>query len=90
MEKELIRAEAAASVAQARLRGMVRPSGPPLSVRAVGPEPAVFALSGTLLGLLSGISLAVLANVLSSRLSTPADVERRLGLPVLTTIPREG
>ncbi len=45
-------------------------------------------LSGAL-GAALGLIWAALAQAFSSRLTTAADVERRLGLPVLTTIPRE-
>lgn len=55
----------------------------------IGPTPAqTMGLAGTI-GALLGLSWAALAQVFSSRLSSPADVERRLGLPVLTSIPRE-
>lgn len=55
----------------------------------VGPTPPqVLALSGAA-GLLLGLLWAALAQAFPSRLSSPADVERRLGLPVLTSIPRE-
>lgn len=57
--------------------------------RPVGPTPAqTLGLAGAL-GTLLGLGWAALAQAFSSRLSSPADVERRLGLPVLTSIPRE-
>lgn len=57
--------------------------------RPLGPGPhRILALAAA-----AGFALALLAVLLAQRLSdrfaTPADVERRLGLPVLTTIPRE-
>lgn len=57
-----------------------RPAGPPawaVMVAAAG------------LGVVLAVLLAALAQRFSSHFVTPADVERRLGLPVLTTIPRE-
>jgi capsular polysaccharide biosynthesis protein len=41
------------------------------------------------IGVVLALLLAALAERFSTRIVTPADVERRLGLPVLTTIPRE-
>lgn len=55
----------------------------------VGPPPRMVMAAATLAGVLLALALAALAQRFSSCLSTPADVERRLGLPVLTTIPRE-
>lgn len=97
VEKDLIRTEATLSGAKSRIRSLTRqleeparPAAvPAIAIHAVGPSQTAIALSATVLGLISGIGLAALAHLLSSRLSTPADVERRLGLPVLTTIPRE-
>ncbi|MBC7954190.1 MAG: hypothetical protein H7Z12_20540 [Rhodospirillaceae bacterium] len=57
--------------------------------RPVGPAPwVVMAVSGGM-GVVLALLLAALAQKFSTRIVTPADVERRLGLPVLTTIPRE-
>ncbi|MGE5478541.1 MAG: hypothetical protein ACM3Q1_17960 [Bacteroidales bacterium] len=55
----------------------------------VGPTPPQLMALSALAGLALGLLWAALAQAFSSRLSSPADVERRLGLPVLTSIPRE-
>ncbi|HSV28759.1 MAG TPA: hypothetical protein VLL76_04345, partial [Candidatus Omnitrophota bacterium] len=57
--------------------------------RPVGPGRAGIVAIAAAIGAVLAVALAALAQRLSSRFSTPADVERRLGLPVLTTIPRE-
>lgn len=44
---------------------------------------------GLLLGMMVGLGMAFGAERMSQRLSTPADVERRLGLPVLTAVPQK-
>lgn len=55
----------------------------------IGPTPPQILSLAAAAGLLLGLLWAGLAQAFSSRLASPADVERRLGLPVLTTIPRE-
>ncbi|MCR6632697.1 MAG: hypothetical protein NVV74_23125 [Magnetospirillum sp.] len=57
--------------------------------RPVGPTPAQIVGGAGALGAVLALLLALAAQRWSSRLSSPADVERRLGLPVLTSIPRE-
>lgn len=57
--------------------------------RAVGPGPAAIMGIAALAGLVLAIVAAGLAQRLSNRFATPADIERRLGLKVLTSIPRE-
>jgi uncharacterized protein involved in exopolysaccharide biosynthesis len=137
LEKEMVRAEAAASAAKARaksaqhqlsdldrrlelLSGSERtlaeleravalaearlgPSRAPAAAidgigivqsatagsRPLGPSPAQTIALAAAAGCAQALLLALAAQFLSSRLSSPADVERRLGLPVLTTIPRE-
>jgi hypothetical protein len=42
------------------------------------------------MGVVLAVLVAVLGDRWSGRFSTPAEVERRLGLPVLTSLPREG
>ena len=57
--------------------------------RPLGPPPAAMlalALGG---GLVVALAVVLLAQRLSARFATPVEVERGLGLPVLTTIPRE-
>ncbi|MBI2236658.1 MAG: hypothetical protein HYU60_06890 [Magnetospirillum sp.] len=59
--------------------------------RLVPPPPRSAALAaGLAAGLLLGLAAAFAADRLSTRFATPADVERRLGLPVLTVLSREG
>lgn len=60
-----------------------------VGARPLGPEPRVAMALAAGLGLVLALVTAGLAQALSSRLASPADVERRLGLPVLTSIPRE-
>lgn len=98
-ERNLAELERAAALADARL-GPARAPGAAIDgigivqtasagSHPVGLSPAATMGLATALGLLLGLVLAVLAQLFSSRLSSPADVERRLGLPVLTSIPRE-
>lgn len=54
-----------------------------------GPAPAALLGGAAAAGLLLGLLWAALAQRFSRSFDTPADVERRLGLPVLSTIPRE-
>lgn len=98
-DRSLAGLERAAALAEARL-GTTRTTGAAIDgigiIQAanagrapVGPTPPqVLALSGAA-GLALGLLWAALAHAFPSRLSSPADVERRLGLPVLTSIPRE-
>ncbi len=63
---------------------------PQADARPVGPGPgAVFGLAGAA-GVVLAVLVALLAQRFGTRFDTPAAVERRLGLPVLTSIPREG
>lgn len=57
--------------------------------RPVGPPPAVVLALALAAGLVAALVVALLAQRLSTRFATPAEVEHGLGLPVLTTIPRE-
>lgn len=59
------------------------------AARPLGPAPREAMAMSAVAGLSLALLTAWLAQVSSSRLATPADVERRLGLPVLTSIPRE-
>lgn len=54
----------------------------------VKPQKALVLGISALAGLLLGIALAVLRNIFRPGLRTPADVETRLGLDVLATVPR--
>jgi uncharacterized protein involved in exopolysaccharide biosynthesis len=58
--------------------------------RPVGPPPLAVLGAALGLGLAAALAAAGLAQRFSSRLATPAETERRLGLAVLTSIPREG
>lgn len=55
----------------------------------VGPGPVAIVGLALVIGLVAALIVAVLAQRFSTRFATPVEVERRLGLPVLTTIPRE-
>lgn len=55
----------------------------------VGPGPLGIMGLAALAGLLLAVIVAALAQRLSDRFSTPAEIESRLGLKVLSTIPRE-
>lgn len=98
-ERGLAELERAAALAEARLGPANVPAAAIDGIgivqsakagsRPIGPSPAqVLALAGGF-GALAGLLLAALAQIFSSRLSSAADIERRLGLPVLTSIPRE-
>jgi len=54
----------------------------------VKPRRVVVLLISALAGLVLGIALAILRNLLRPGLKTPADIESRLGLDVLATVPR--
>jgi uncharacterized protein involved in exopolysaccharide biosynthesis len=56
-------------------------------VKPVRPKKALNLAIGLGLGLLSGLGLAFALEIASQGLSTPESVERRLGLPVLVTVP---
>ncbi len=56
--------------------------------QAVKPQKAVALAISALAGLLLGVALAVLRNLFRPGLRTPADVESRLGLDVLATVPK--
>lgn len=69
--------------------GSVRLVDPAMVPEApVKPRKALALAIAGIAGLLLGIALAVLRNLLRPGLRTPADVEARLGLDVLATVPR--
>ncbi|HLO78941.1 MAG TPA: hypothetical protein VK196_20985 [Magnetospirillum sp.] len=98
-ERSLTELERAAAQAEARL-GPVHGHGAAIDgigivqTATAGSHPAgpsdaqVLGLAGVL-GAVLGLVAAALSQAFSSRLSSADDVERRLGLPVLTSIPRE-
>jgi len=99
-ERQLAELEQAANAADARLAAGRGGAGAAIAgiglvesatagVRPVGPSPLAAMGIAAVAGLLLSLLVAFLAQKFSSRIATPADVERRLGLPVLTTIPRE-
>jgi succinoglycan biosynthesis transport protein ExoP len=51
------------------------------------PKPVLFPLCGAVFGLLSSVGLALLGPMLKNKFAHASDVERQLGLPVLTSIP---
>jgi polysaccharide biosynthesis transport protein len=51
------------------------------------PKPVLFPLCGVLFGLLSSIGLTIVAPMLKNKFVHVSDVERQLGLPVLTSVP---
>src|SRR5439155_18913083 len=64
-----------------------RPIHPPGLGRKVAPNPLqVFPLSA-ILGLAAGVGLAYLAEMSDKSFRTPAEIRRRLGLPVIGHIP---
>lgn len=61
------------------------------AIRAEGPigaNRAAFFFLGTLLSLIAGVGLAITLESLDNRIKTNVDVEKLLGLPVTTLIPR--
>ncbi|MES2719745.1 MAG: polysaccharide biosynthesis tyrosine autokinase [Pseudomonadota bacterium] len=55
--------------------------------RPIAPEKMFILLSSLLLGLLSGVGFAVLRQILKSGVKEAKQIESKLGLPVLATIP---
>lgn len=97
--RKLAELQAALARAEARGGGGL-PHGPAIDgigivqqasagARPIGPGPLEILAGSSLAGLLLALLAAALAQRWSQRFSTPAEVEKRLGLPVLTTIPRE-
>lgn len=66
---------------------VIEPAVPPIQTVGAGRETMI--AGGLLLGMGVGLGMAFCAERMSQRLSTPADVERRLGLPVLTAVPQK-
>jgi uncharacterized protein involved in exopolysaccharide biosynthesis len=56
-------------------------------VKPVRPKKALNLGLGLLLGVVAGLGAAFVLELSSQTLSTPESVERRLGLPVLVTVP---
>ncbi|MBC7906319.1 MAG: hypothetical protein H7Y60_06165 [Rhodospirillaceae bacterium] len=98
-ERALVELEQAAAAADAQLtrrggsgaaiEGIGIVSSATAGSRPVGPSPSVVMAGAGGIGVVLALLLVALAERFSTRIVTPADVERRLGLPVLTTIPRE-
>ena len=63
---------------------VIQPAAVP--VKPARPNKPLYMLLSLFLGAFSGLGLAFLSEHLSQGLTTPDGVERRLGLPVLTTI----
>ncbi|MDH3604557.1 MAG: hypothetical protein OEU26_33535 [Candidatus Tectomicrobia bacterium] len=66
---------------------VIEPAVAPIQTVGAGKE--ITLAAGLLLGMVVGLGVAFCAERMSQRLSTPADVERRLGLPVLTAVPQK-
>lgn len=97
--RKLAELEAALARAEAKAGGG-EPRGPAIDgigivqqasagARPVGPGRLTILAGSAVVGLLLALLAAALAQRWSQCFATPAEVERRLGLPVLTTIPRE-
>jgi uncharacterized protein involved in exopolysaccharide biosynthesis len=63
---------------------MIQPAEVP--VKPVKPQKALNIVLGVILGAVLGFGIALFAEFMTQGLSTPESTERRLGLPVLTTI----
>lgn len=87
-ENELRRTEAARQTPAPDPRQGItvveRPAAPSQPRR---PWPALYFSLALPFGLLAGLGLATLAERFSDTFATPGDVERRLGVPVLTSLP---
>jgi len=59
----------------------------PVPAKPVKPKKLLNIVLGVILGAVSGLGLAFLSEYTGQGLSTPESAERRLGLPVLTTVP---
>jgi polysaccharide biosynthesis protein PslE len=60
---------------------------PSIPQKPVEPKKRIAILLATLLGMLLGIGYALFTEFTSQRLSTPEEVQRRLGVPALAAIP---
>jgi len=58
---------------------------PPLSKE--GPDRKKFLLAGVLLGAFAGVGLSLLWNLVRPTIARPEDVDRVLGVPVLSVVP---
>ena len=59
----------------------------PRDGRKIGPNLPTWLMPGVVLGLLAGVALAFLAEVADQSFRTPAEIRRRLGVPVFGHIP---
>lgn len=66
---------------------VIQPAAPPL--KPVSPKKAVNLGLGIIIGIISGLALAFLAETLSQTISAPGTAEKRIGLPVLAVIPQK-
>lgn len=95
--RQLAELEGAVARAEARTGGGQGPAVDGIGIvqqasaesRPVGPGPRRVLAAAAAAGFALALLAVLLAQRFSTRLATPAEVERRLGLPVLTTIPRE-
>lgn len=64
---------------------LVEPASVPM--RPVSPKVLLNLLVAVFVGVLGGIALAFIAEILGDKITTPEDAERLMGVPVLTTTP---
>ncbi|MGE5504532.1 MAG: hypothetical protein ACM31L_08930 [Actinomycetota bacterium] len=84
---DALAAEAASTRPQVPALGMLEHAQ--VAARPLGPRPAALMAAAGAIGLVLALLAALAAERLSGRFATPADVERRLGLKVLSSLPRE-
>lgn len=86
---EAERALAGAQAGRSAIDGIGIVQSAAARTQAVGPGPLGILALAALAGLVLAVIVAALAQRLSDRFTTPAEIESRLGLKVLTSIPRE-
>jgi len=64
---------------------LIEPAYPPL--KPISPKKKLNILIGIFLGLFGGLVTSFLIEKIGDKLETPEDIDRALGLPVLTSVP---